>query len=124
MNEIGNFYSLLDKLNEAEFKKSEAEKVLKENYYAFVLLCPHPTALDWKYSSGTYRVCMICGVQDLASQGGTSGDEYDYGRNGHPDRDFWADSEVEIAISQEHHWEWRRKHSHNYQVRNGVVSDV
>lgn len=122
MSDIGKFWALLNLLNEAETKKKEAEAVLKENYLEFIKLCPHSEALDWRYGgSGIFRVCMICGVEDRASQGGTSGDEYNYGYPGHPNKEFWAGSNVKTADSEAHHWEWRYKHSHSYRVSGGKV---
>lgn len=122
MSDIAKFWSLLNIINTAEEKKSEAEAVLKEHYREFIEMCPHSEALDWRYgSSGVYRVCMICGVEDLASQGGSPGDEYDYGYPGHPNKEFWAGSKVKTADTEAHHWEWRRKHSHNYKVWDGEV---
>lgn len=119
MNDVAVFYRLMTTVNENEIKKKEAQKALKQAYAELVPICPHSEAIDWTYNShtGVYRVCKICGLEDLASQGGTDGDEYNYGYAGSPNRAVWKNSTVEKAKSENEHWEYRRQHG--WRVRNG-----
>lgn len=123
MNDIAKFYSLVKTVEENEETKSKAEKALNEAYAELVLICPHSEAIDHNYGgrSGDYRVCMICGLEDLASQGGTPGDEYNYGYPGSPNREFWKGANVRRAKDEKEHWKYRR--NHHWRVKNGKVAN-
>jgi hypothetical protein len=123
MNDIAKFYSLVKTVEENEEVKANAKKALKEAYAELVLICPHSEAIDYNYSKGNgdYRVCMICGLEDLASEGGTPGDEYNYGYPGSPNRDFWKDANIRRAKNEKEHWKYRR--GHYWRVRDGKVVD-
>lgn len=101
---IATFYKLTKAVEEDESLLVEAKKRLKLNYDDLVPMCPHTEAVDRKSTlrgAGTTRRCLICGITDYASQGGTPGDEYDYGYPGYPDKNFWAGSEVTVVTDQE-----------------------
>ena len=118
MNAIAKFYDLTETVEKYEKQKKKAEKALKAAYKELVFLCPHPKTIDWNFGnrSGDYRVCMVCGIEDLASQGGTPGDEYDYGYPGYPNKEFWANTVVRKAENEEEFWSYRR---HHWRVRDG-----
>lgn len=118
MNDVAKFWKLKSILDEAEKTKSEAQKILNENYSDLIAICPHSEAIDWSYSNGVYRVCMICGIEDHSSEGGSPGDEYNYGTNGHPSRSFWKNSTIYKAASEEEHWKYRER-GHDFRVKNG-----
>lgn len=119
VNDVSNFYRLTKTVVENENLVSNAKAILKEAYAELVMVCPHPEAIDHNYGNrgGDYRVCMVCGIEDLASEGGTPGDEYDYGYPGRPNREFWKNSTVRKAKNEEEHWKYRR--SHGWRVKNG-----
>lgn len=120
MNDIAKFYSLLKTADENETKIKESKIALETVYAELVKICPHSEAIDWDYSNGVYRVCMICGVTDYASEGGTSGDEYNYGTNGYPNRTFWNSATIIKASSEKEHWKYRNR-EHDYIVKSGKV---
>jgi hypothetical protein len=65
---------------------------------------------------------MLCGVEDHASEGGTPGDEYNYGSPGSPNRAFWAKTQCRTAKDEKEFWKYRK--SHGWKVRDGkAVSD-
>lgn len=122
MGEVAEFYRLHNTVQAGEARLKEVKKTLKEAYAKFVLICPHPEAIDWNYGrQGTFRVCMVCGVTDYASEGGTEGDEYNYGYPGSPNKQFWKNSNIRKAESEKEHWKYRV--GHEWIVRDGKVVD-
>lgn len=122
MSDIALFWSLKNMIDMDESIKAEVKQRLKENYPKLIEICPHSEALDWNFGHrgiGDYRVCMICGLEDHESQGGSAGDEYNYGYAGHPDREFWKDAKVRKAKDEKEFWSYRR--DHGYRVVGGKV---
>lgn len=112
MSEITSFWTLLRDMTLYEARRDEANKILESTYDQLVAICPHPEAVDWESTirgQGVFRQCKVCGVVDRASEGGTPGDEYDYGYPGHPSRSFWANSKVE-TVSREEWWSYTKPH--------------
>jgi hypothetical protein len=104
MSDIAKFYKLITVVQVDEQLRKEAGNRLKENYDELVQLCPHSEAVDRKSNlrgMGTTRRCTICGITDYASEGGTPGDEYNYGYPGYPSRTFWAGSEIRTVSDKE-----------------------
>lgn len=121
MNDIAKFYAAKKTADDNEEIIIKAKAALADAYAELVYLCPHSEAIDWKYGgSAVFRVCMICGVIDMASQGGTTGDEYNYGYAGHPHREFWKNSKIMEAKSENEHWSYRNR-NHEYIVKGGKV---
>jgi hypothetical protein len=117
--DIAQFVKFKRQVDEDEQAIKDAKERLKNAYAFLVALCPHSEAVDVKSNLrgvGTKRICKICGITDYASEGGTPGDEYDYGYPGYPSRSFWKDTEVEV-ISQKESWQYSR--SHEWVVKNG-----
>lgn len=120
MNDITTFWFLTSQVEEAERKKKEAESLLKDVYPELIRLCPHPEAIDWNFGHrgcGDFRVCAVCGIEDRESYGGTPGDEYNYGTAGRPDPEFWKNSVVRRASSEQEFGSYRRQHG--WHVKNG-----
>lgn len=120
MNEIAKFYALIRAVEENEAVKAEAERALEIAYDSLVEICPHSEAVE--HSSkirgvGATRICKICGLVDHASQGGTPGDEYNYGYPGYPDREFWKDSNVEVT--DDHAYFHTFAKGHRWRVERG-----
>lgn len=120
MSDLAEFYRLTKTVNanEAEIYRLKAE--LDEHYARLVQICPHSEAADNPSNlrgMGTRRVCKICGVTDYASEGGTRGDEYDYGYPGSPSKSFWKDANVEV-IKEDVVWSGYSR-SHQWVVKNG-----
>lgn len=122
MSDIAKFWHLKNLVEVNEEKKREAQHELDGAYKELVMICPHSEALDWNYGnhSGDYRVCMICGLEDRASEGGTPGDEYNYGYPGRPNREFWKGSDIRKAKNAKEFSMYRRRHG--YFVHNGKVT--
>lgn len=118
---LQRFLTLKNNVEANEAIRARADKELKELYPLLVEYCPHPEAIDHKYGrSGVFRVCTTCGLEDHASQGGTPGDEYNYGYPGSPNREFWAGTEVRVADNEAEHWKYRRQHG--FRVSGGKVT--
>lgn len=124
MSDIAEFYRLLKTVEENEKIKKQVKETLKFSYKSLVQICPHSEAIDWNFGnrSGDYRVCKICGLEDLASQGGTPGDEYDYGYPGYPNREFWKNTTVTKAKTEKEFWSYRR--GHGWRVRDGKLHEM
>lgn len=111
---LAAFYRLTRAVDADEQLRKDVQKRLKENYDELVKICPHSEAVDRASSrrgEGVARCCKICGITDYASEGGTPGDEYNYGTAGHPSRSFWAGSHIETVSDKEwfkynRHHEW------------------
>lgn len=113
MSDVAKFWSLTRDMTKYEKQVHEAKEALKGIYDELVSLCPHPEAADWQPPScgtGIYRICKVCGIIDRESEGGTPGDEYNYGTGGHPSRSFWVDSQVE-NVARETWWSYVKDHS-------------
>ena len=121
MSDVGKFWSLTRDMERYETQENEAKKALVHIYDALVAICPHPEAVDWQTTTrqGVFRRCKVCGIVDRASEGGTPGDEYDYGCPGHPSRSFWANTVVENVTEKE--W-WTYTKSHDWVVLNGKAT--
>jgi hypothetical protein len=121
MNDIAKFYRLKTTVEEQERIKDNAKRLLKNAYSELVKICPHSEAIDHDFNrrQGVFRVCKICGIEDHASEGGTPGDEYNYGYPGSPSREFWKHSEIEKTDDEKYFWTFRRQHG--WQVRDGKV---
>lgn len=116
----GKFYLLIKGLQALETQQVEVSRALESGYNELVQLCTHDAAIEIKSTArgmGSTRRCKICGVTDFASEGGTPGDEYDYGYPGRPSRSFWGDCEVEITDDSKIFDSYKR--THNWRVRNG-----
>lgn len=121
LTDTGKFYLALKGVEDNEFKLQEAKDALKVLYPILVEHCPHTMVADWKTNTrglGTWRICKICGLEDHALIGATSGDEYNYGYPGYIDYDFWGKPEVE-EVSDKKIWDYRK--SHTFQVVGGKV---
>jgi len=118
-SDLAVFYRLTKEVNEDEQAIKEAQKRLSANYDALVKLCPHSEAVDSLSKirgMGTRRRCKICGITDYASEGGTSGDEYNYGYPGYPSESFWAGAEIEVVGEKD----WNKyDRSHDWVVTDG-----
>lgn len=120
MNDISYFWKLTKIIEENESTRLNAESTLEKAYSELVRICPHPEAIDWKYYGiGVFRVCTVCGLEDMASDGGTPGDEYNYGTNGAPNEVFWRDTNIINASSEEEHCEYRRRH--HWTIEDGKI---
>lgn len=119
MSDIAIFWGLKSIIDNNETIKKEAQKYLNEYYPQLIEICPHSEAIEWdyKHGQGVFRVCIICGIEDHASEGGTPGDEYDYGYPGYPSRAFWQNTHVRKAEDEKEFSSYRRQH--NWRVRNG-----
>jgi hypothetical protein len=120
---IKRFLTLKNNVEVNEGLKDRATKELDALYPLLIQYCPHLEAIDHRYHSrsGVYRVCTTCGLEDRASEGGTPGDEYDYGYPGSPNREFWKNTEIRVAESEAEHWKYRK--SHGYRIVNGAVNE-
>lgn len=104
MNDIAQFYKLTKTVDELEEIRRTAGKELLKLYDSLVEICPHSEAVDRKSNVrgvGTTRRCMICGVTDYASEGGSPGDEYNYGYAGYPSTSFWKGAKVTEVTDKE-----------------------
>lgn len=104
-NDLAKFYTLTKTVDTLESLLDSTKTQLTHFYDELVKICPHSEAVDHKSKIrgvGASRRCKICGITDYASEGGTPGDEYDYGYPGHPSRSFWKDSEVELVDDEEY----------------------
>jgi len=122
--DLGKFYRLNQDIQENEALKKRAEKALKEAFAELVPECPHSESIDHKSSLsgvGVTRICKICGVEDHASEGGTPGDEYNYGYPGSPNRTFWKGSNVEVTKDEKRFWSFRRHHGWRVQDGKAVL---
>jgi len=122
--DLGKFYTLIKDIERYEEQEREAKQKLKEFYAELVPNCPHSEAVEYNHGIrgwGSHRRCLICGVWDHGSEGGTPGDEYDYGYPGHPSRSFWANSKVTITKDKKV-WEASSK-GHRWQVEDGKAVD-
>lgn len=116
---IAQIYSLMKDVDENEKLIRDAKEKLKGLYDDLVSICPHSEAVDRKSNIrgvGITRRCKICGITDYASEGGTPGDEYNYGYPGYPSRTFWSNAEVE-KVSDGEFDSYRR--SHDWVVTDG-----
>lgn len=121
IDDLGAALRLIRQVNADEDLIKELQERLKKNYDVLVLLCPHDEAVDRKSSQrgiGTARRCKICGITDYASEGGTPGDEYDYGYPGYPSTSFWAKSDVEVVSDKEFD---KYDRTHDWVVKNGLA---
>lgn len=99
-SDLALFYRLTRAVDKGEAILKETKEQLDRDYDALVAICPHSEAVERHPNIrgvGAQRRCKICGITDYASEGGTPGDEYDYGYPGHPSRSFWVDSSVEVV---------------------------
>jgi len=113
-NDLAVFYRLTKLVDDDEKLMEDAKQRLNSNYDQLVEICPHSEAVDRKSTirrMGTTRCCKICGITDYASEGGTPGDEYNWGYPGSPNRSFWANATVETvdektfgSYSRYHQW--------------------
>lgn len=118
--DVGDFYRVTRDIEKFEQQKVEAKKQLKKLYSELVPGCPHTESIDHRSKLrgvGVTRICKICGIEDHASEGGTPGDEHDYGYPGSPNREFWKGSNVETTTDEKYFWTFRR--DHNWRVENG-----
>lgn len=121
MTNIAEFLRLLVAANADERAVEDAKSRLSVAYDELVHVCPHSEAVDRPSQLrgvGTTRRCKICGVTDYASEGGSRGDEYDYGYPGHPSKSFWENAEVE-TVDAKTFASYQR--SHSYHVADGKV---
>lgn len=119
MSDLAKFFRLTKQVNEDEEAIKHAKNRLKLSYGQLVAICPHSEAVDNPSKirgHGTRRRCKICGITDYASEGGTEGDEYNYGYPGRPSRTFWVDAEIEIVDDKGFN-EYSR--SHDWVVQDG-----
>lgn len=119
MNQLAEFYKLKKWVDEDEQAIKDAKQRLSNHYDILVRLCPHSEVVDNPSNlrgMGTRRCCKICGITDYASEGGSPGDEYDYGYPGHPSTSFWKGAEIEVVDDREFDLYNR---SHNWVVKNG-----
>lgn len=119
MSDIALFYRLIKSVEENEQAIKDAQKRLNEDYATLVLCCPHSEAVERKPTTrgiGIIRKCKICGITDYASEGGTPGDEYDYGYPGYPSKSFWSGAEVETVDETEFD---KYSRSHDWVVSDG-----
>lgn len=118
-SELARFYSLTKQVDADEQAIKEIKERQQNNYDSLVMLCPHSEAVEYKPAtrgSGCTRRCKICGITDYASEGGTPGDEYNYGYPGHPSKEFWGDAMV-FSVSEKKFHDYRR--SHEWVVKDG-----
>lgn len=118
--ELGKFWTLTQTAIEAEQRLKQEKALLSDVYKELVFICPHSESIQYKRNGlrmGYHRRCKICGITDYASEGGTPGDEYNYGYVGHPSESFWGDSDVETTEDEKEFRKYSR--NHNWRVRNG-----
>jgi hypothetical protein len=118
--QLARFFNLVDTVEQQEALVKKAGAILKESYWELVQICPHSKCVQFTYTGlgyGPFRVCKICGIEDQASEGGTPGDEYNYGHAGHPNYAFWADSCVEETDDKKYFESFRREHG--WSVKDG-----
>lgn len=118
-NDLAIFYRMMLAVDREEQAIVDAQKRLDNGYDWLVFKCPHSEAVDKKNTLqgvGTTRRCKICGITDYASEGGTAGDEINYGYPGHPSRSFWEGAEVEVVDETEFH---KYNRSHQWVVSGG-----
>lgn len=109
-SEISEFYFLTNFVNKSERKLAEIQENLSISYDTLVNTCPHPEAVDRPSgSTGVARRCKVCGITDYASEGGTPGDEYNYGYAGHPNKSFWSGTKI-VSTTEEEFNNSRRHH--------------
>ncbi len=115
-SDLSRALALKDKMLTLEKLVKDSQKELMETYDQFVVLCPHTyaAATDIGNRQGIWYICKDCGVEDRASVGGSSGDEYDYGYPGHVNKDFWKDSLVE-HVEKSAWMKYRRPHRYTVQ---------
>jgi len=121
--DVAKFYRLHKIAEEGEAEKERLLKLLTLTYEELVWICPHPEAIEYNFNiqgHGPVRVCKVCGVEDHSSEGGTPGDEYNYGYPGHVSKTFWKNSEVEVTKDRARFFTFRRQH--NWKVSKGQVS--
>lgn len=122
MSNLADFYRLTREVDKDEQVIKEAKSRLSSNYDELVAMCPHSEAVDNPSKlrgQGTRRRCKICGITDYASEGGTSGDEYNYGYPGRPAKLFWIGAEIEIVDDKEFN---KYNRSHEWVVQDGKES--
>lgn len=120
LTDTAKFYVVSKTVEKFENMKKEAERGLSVAYPELIEICPHPEAIEYSFNlrgNGPVRVCKVCGIEDLSSEGGTPGDEYDYGYPGRPSKTFWQDTEVEVTDDEDHFQSFRK--GHGAKVVNG-----
>lgn len=118
--DVAVFYNLMNVIVENEQARTDAEHALKSAYAELVPQCPHSEAIEFNHQIrgwGSHRCCKICGIVDRASEGGTPGDEYDYGYPGRPSRTFWEHTSVEVTKDEKVWNSYTRRHG--WVVRDG-----
>jgi hypothetical protein len=123
---IAELLSLITSAQRDEKKIRDLKHRLKGTSAQLVPNCPHNEAVDHTFAgrgSGTHRICTTCGLNDMASYGGTSGDEYDYGYPGYPNPRFWADTKVTVETDEKAFYKLRNQWDHNWVVKDGEAVD-